>query len=266
MSERPIALVTGASSGFGLLTARLLAENGFSVFGTSRQAAPDADGVAMRQLDVTVPESITRCVQEILADCRRIDLLVNNAGQTHASFIEETPLPTARQIFETNFWGVVNVTDAVLPGMRARRSGRIINVSSLAGLVGTPGQGFYAASKHALEGYTETLRAEVASFNVAVSLVEPGFFHTNLHRAMLQALASIPDYDHSRAAVQAAIQEAIGSGGNPIRVAALIVAIAQARRPRLRYRVGADARWVPRLKQLLPESWFQAGMRRRLGL
>jgi NAD(P)-dependent dehydrogenase (short-subunit alcohol dehydrogenase family) len=266
MSAPQVALVTGASSGFGLLTARLLAENGFTVFGTSRQKMPDVASVAMRQLDVTIPESIDGCVQEILAACGRIDLLVNNAGQTHASPIEETPLADARQVFETNFWGVVRLTNAVLPTMRARRSGRIINVSSLAGLIGAPGQGFYAASKHALEGYTETLRVEVASFNVTVSLVEPGFFRTNLHRTMLQAAADIPDYDHTRVAVQRAISAAIDSGGEPRRVAELILAIAQARRPRLRYRVGADARWVPRLRQLLPESWFFAGLRRRFGL
>jgi NAD(P)-dependent dehydrogenase (short-subunit alcohol dehydrogenase family) len=175
MSTPQVALVTGASSGFGLVTACLLAENGFAVFGTSRRMMPDAAGVAMRQLDVTAPESITHCVQDILATAGRIDLLVNNAGQTHASFLEETPLAAARQVFETNFWGVVGVTNAVLPTMRARRCGRIINVSSLAGLIGAPGQGFYAASKHALEGYTETLQTEVASFNIAVSLVEPRF-------------------------------------------------------------------------------------------
>ncbi len=266
MSKQQVALVTGASSGFGLLTARLLAENGFTVFGTSRQDAPDAAGVAMRQLDVTAPEPVARCVQDILADCGRIDLLVNNAGQTHASFIEETPSPAARQVFETNFWGVVGVTNTVLPTMRVCRSGRIINVSSLAGLIGAPGQGFYAVSKHALEGYTETLQAEVAAFNVAVSLLEPGFFSTNLHRTMLRTAADIPDYARSRACVQTAVSEAIGRGGDPHRVAALILAIAQARRPRLRYRIGADARWVPWLKQLLPESWFKAGMRRRFGL
>ena len=248
------------------MTACLLAENGFAVFGTSRRLMPDAAGVAMRQLDVTAPESITHCVQDILATAGRIDLLVNNAGQTHASFLEETPLAAARQVFETNFWGVVGVTNAVLPTMRARRSGRIINVSSLAGLIGAPGQGFYAASKHALEGYTETLQTEVASFNIAVSLVEPGFFRTNLHQTMLQATADIPDYDRSRAAVQTAVSSAIDNGGDPTQVAALILTIAQARRSRLRYRAGADAHRVPWLKQLLPESWFQAGMRRRFGL
>ncbi len=266
MATGSVALVTGASSGFGQLTARLLVEHGFQVFGTSRKSTSGASGVEMLELDVTSTESVNACIQRVLMQCQRIDLLVNNAGQTHASLIEETPWEEARKIFETNFWGVVRVTNAVLPTMRKQRAGLIVNVSSLAGLTGTPGMGFYAASKHALEGYAESLRLEVERFNIGISLVEAGFFRTNLHHAMSRDAHRIPDYDGLGATIQSVINDAIASGDDPHKVARAIVAIALSGRPRLRYRVGSDATWVPRMKAALPESWFLAALRRRFGL
>ena len=152
MNESRIALVTGASSGFGEQIARVLSESGFRVFGTSRNPKPDENDWEWVTLDVTSQESIEQCVAEVKEKAGTIDLLVNNAGRSHFSVIEETSVDDARQMFEINFWGVVHLTSAVLPIMREKRSGKIINVGSLAGLVGTPGQGVYAASKHALEG------------------------------------------------------------------------------------------------------------------
>src|SRR6187399_447381 len=169
MRNQKVALVTGASSGFGELTARLLAQSGFKVFGTSRRSGAIGGGVEMLELDVTLQASVDACIQTVLTRSDTIDVLVNNAGQTHASLVEDTPIETAMRVFDTNFWGVVRVTNAVLPTMRKKRSGLIINVSSLAGLVGVPGQGFYAASKHALEGYTETLQTELQQFDIRVS-------------------------------------------------------------------------------------------------
>ena len=266
MRNQKVALVTGASSGFGELTARLLAQSGFKVFGTSRRKSAIGDGVEMLELDVTVQASVDACVQTVLARGDRIDVLVNNAGQTHASMVEETPIKTALDVFATNFWGVVRVTNAVLPTMREQRSGLIVNVSSLAGLVGVPGQGFYAASKHALEGYTETLRTELQQFDIRVSLVEPGFFRTHLHHSMARVSRRIPDYDRMRSTIESTISEAISGGGDPRDVAQKIVLVARSRRPKLRYRVGRDATWVPRWKTWLPESWFMAGMRQRFHL
>jgi NAD(P)-dependent dehydrogenase (short-subunit alcohol dehydrogenase family) len=266
MESRKVAVVTGASSGFGQLTAGLLAENGFRVFGTSRKPAGGSPGVEMLELDVTTPESVERCVQQILTRCRRIDLLVNNAGQTHASLIEETPLEEARRIFETNFWGVVRMTHAVLPTMREQRAGLIVNVVSLAGLTGTPGMGFYSARKHALEGYTESLRVEIERFDIGVSLVEASFFRTNLHHAMSRETERIPNYDGLRTTIQSAVNEAIDKGDDPRKVADAIVAIALSGRPKLRYRVGTEAKWVPRMKAALPESWFLAALGRRFRL
>ena len=192
MRSEKIALVTGASSGFGQLTASLLTQSGFHVFGTSRRSISGGDGVEMLALDVTSPTSVDACVRAVLTRCDRIDVLVNNAGQTHASMVEETPIETAMDVFATNFWGVVRVTNAFLPTMRRQQAGLIINVSSLAGLVGVPGQAFYAASKHALEGYSELLQTELRQFNIDVSLIEPGFFRTNLHHSMLGVANTFP--------------------------------------------------------------------------
>src|SRR6516164_6479913 len=137
MSEQ-IALVTGASSGFGQLAARRLAKSGFKVFGTSRQKRADENGVEMLELDVRSSISVDDCVRTVLARSGRIDVLVNNAGEAHASLAEETSLDDAMRLFDTNFWGVVRVTNAVLPGLRSQRAGIIINVGSLAGRLGVP--------------------------------------------------------------------------------------------------------------------------------
>jgi NAD(P)-dependent dehydrogenase (short-subunit alcohol dehydrogenase family) len=267
MPSEKTALVTGASSGFGQLTAALLAKNGFHVFGTSRKSVPGREGVEMIELDVTSPSSVETCVRTVLAHSNTIDVLVNNAGEAHAGLVEETPLEVAMRVFDTNFWGVVRVTNAVLPAMRKQRSGLIINVGSLAGLVGVPGQGFYAASKHALEGYTESLHAELQPFDIRIALIEPGFFRTGLHRSMSHAVHHTADYDDIRPAIESAFADALARGGDPNKVARAIAAVATRRGPqKLRYRIGTDATWVPRLKTWLPERWFLRGMRRRFRL
>jgi NAD(P)-dependent dehydrogenase (short-subunit alcohol dehydrogenase family) len=268
MTDKKVALVTGASSGFGLLTAERLAAKGFRVFGTSRnpQAMLHAPSVEMLELDVRSDGSVAACIERVTGLASHVDLLVNNAGREHASVIEETALEHAREVFETNFWGVVRVTNAVLPGMRKRRSGQIINVGSLAGLMGVPGQGFYSASKFALEGYTETLRIELDPFDIHVSLIEPGFFKTNLHSNMLIGSHLFHDYDAVRPALTSAITKAIVDGDDPRKVANVIAEVAGSASPRLRYRVGSDAVWLPRLKAMLPQALFQRGMRRRFEL
>lgn len=266
MPTRKVALITGASSGFGQLTAAQLADAGFQVFGASRRGAGATGGVEMLALDVTAQASVDAGVRAVLERAGRIDVLVNNAGRTHGGLIEETPLDVAMRMFDTNLWGAVRMTNAVLPAMRAQRSGLIVNVSSLAGLVGAPGQGLYSASKHALEGYTEALQAEVHRFGIRVALVEPGFFRTNLHHAMSRDARPIPDYDGVREKLEAAIAGGFAGGRDPIEVARTIAAIAQRGPSKLRYRVGTDARWVPRMKTLLPEALFRRGMRRRFGL
>lgn len=267
MSNTKIALVTGASSGFGQLTAARLAVYGYRVFGTSRKAqTSSASSVEMLTLDVRSDELVQACVAELVQRAGRLDLLVNNAGQTHASLAEETDPAQARDVMETNFWGAVRVTNAVLPTMRKQRGGHIINVSSLAGLMGTPGQAFYSASKFALEGYSEALSIELQPFNIHVTLVEPGFFNTGLHASTTPSARQIPDYNSLRLAIETSVQQSIAQGGDPQAVAEAIGRAAASKSPKLRYRVGSDAVWVPRLKAIVPGSMFSARMRKRFDM
>jgi NAD(P)-dependent dehydrogenase (short-subunit alcohol dehydrogenase family) len=266
MINEKVALVTGASSGFGQLTATMLAESGYRVFGTSRKEHSASSSVSMLTLDVKSNESVESCIKQLLDQTNRIDLLINNAGQIHASMIEETSLEQAKDVLETNLWGVVRVTNAVLPTMRQQRSGRIINMSSLGGLIGAPGQGYYCASKFALEGYSEALSVELDPFNIKVSLIEPGYFKTNFNHSMMQNAQTYSDYDNVREVIQSSINQAIAQGENPEKVARLIVCIAQNRAPQLRYRVGNDAQWLPRLRAILPDRLFRLAARKRYNI
>src|SRR2546422_6503660 len=169
-------LVTGASSGIGQATAQLLAERGHRVFGTTRKpGAAQASGFTMVGLDVRSDDSVRGCVDQVLSQAGRLDVLVNNAGYTLMGAAEETSVAEAKAQFETNFFGVVRMVNAVLPGMRAAGAGKIINISSLAGNTAIPFSAFYSATKFALEGYSESLWYEVSPFGISVSLVEPGF-------------------------------------------------------------------------------------------
>jgi NAD(P)-dependent dehydrogenase (short-subunit alcohol dehydrogenase family) len=261
-------LITGASSGIGLAAARLFAAEGFRVFGTSRRWHADENGIEMLELDVTNDGSVQRCVEEVLARAEEIDLLVNNAGVLlQGSFAEETAMEDARRVFETNFFGVVRMTNAVLPAMRFRRQGRIINIGSLAAWVGEPGEAFHSASKHALAGYTESLRHEVWPLRLHVSLVEPSVFKTNifLYQESPTTEGAIADYDCPRRAARQTMRKAAQHGDDPSKVAHIILNIARARSPRLRYVVGRE-RWVPYAKVLLPQRLFDYAVRRGFGL
>ena len=267
MTDKKIALVTGASSGFGRVIARLLHQRKYQVFGTSRSKEAIADpGIAMLTLDVRSQDSVQACISTVLEAEGRLDVLVNNAGITHLSLAEETDVDQARAVLETNFFGVVRMTNAVLPAMRARGNGRIINVCSLAGLVAIPGQSFYTASKFALEGYSEALGYEVESLGIRVSLIEPGFYRTRLLGHMSREAHRFGDYDRLRAALASSIERSFVEGGDPAEVAELVVRVVEAKSPRLRYRVGGAARWVPVLKGLLPQRVFAIGMRKRFNL
>ncbi|MCY1013953.1 SDR family NAD(P)-dependent oxidoreductase [Nannocystis pusilla] len=181
MREGTVVLITGASSGFGEAAARLLAARGpCRVFGTSRRAAghDTPGGVEMLPLDVRSDASVAACVDAVMQRAGRIDVLVNNAGYTLAGAVEETAIDEAKAQFDTNFFGMARMVRAVLPVMRAQGGGRIVNVSSLAGLVGVPFHAHYSASKFAVEGLSEGLRQEVRRFGIHVSLIEPGDFKT----------------------------------------------------------------------------------------
>jgi NADP-dependent 3-hydroxy acid dehydrogenase YdfG len=152
--EGSVALVTGASSGIGYATATRLAAQGYRVFGTSRSGASVSDAFEMRALDVDHDDSVGACVETLLREAGRIDVLVNNAGRAMVGACEETTADEARALFETNVFGLMRVTSRVLPAMRVRQRGTIVNIGSLSGFVGVPFHGVYAATKHAVAGYT----------------------------------------------------------------------------------------------------------------
>jgi NAD(P)-dependent dehydrogenase (short-subunit alcohol dehydrogenase family) len=260
------ALVTGASSGLGREIARHLYKNGFRVFGTSRKPQPPSESIEFLVLDVTSDDSVTHCVEQLMASVNSLDILVNNAGITHLNLIEETATSAAEEVMRTNFWGPVSMMRAVLPIMREQGEGTIINISSMAGLIGAPGQGYYAASKHALEGFTETLHAEVSAFGINLSLVEPGFFSTDLHHSSRINSENVTAYDSIREPLRSSIARNISEGDDPMKVAKLVTSIALGKQVGLRFRVGSDAIWVPRLKMFFPEAMFLSGMKKKFGL
>lgn len=268
-----VALITGASSGFGLLTAVELARAGFRVFASMRdpsrqgglQAAAAAAGVEVEvvALDVTDPATITAAIAEIDARAGGVDLLVNNAGIGLIGAFEDTDEAELRRLFETNFFGLCAVTRAVVPGMRARRRGRIVNVSSVGGRIGSPGIAAYSASKFAVEGLSEALSLELAPFGIQVALVEPGVFRTEMigpdKRRMTARAADPASPYHARCAeIAAVMQHTHDHGGpDPRDVARTIAAAATAGAPSLRYPVGKDAHALFMLRRVLPPRRFQ---------
>jgi short-subunit dehydrogenase len=259
-----VALVTGASSGFGAATAARLAGLGFRVFGTSRGPAADAGGVEMLTLDVDRNESVTSCIADVLSRAGRIDVLINNAGRATVGACEETSAEEARALFETNVFGVMRVVSAVLPTMRRQGCGAIVNLGSLSGFVGTPFHGVYAASKHALAGYTEALRLEVAGFGIRVSIVEPAAHRTRIQ--MTHPRSALALYDQDRTRVEAIIRAQIEGGDDPERVVDVIVGAATHEAPRFRYRVGKLAHLVAFGRRFAPGSLFEGAMRREFKL
>jgi NAD(P)-dependent dehydrogenase (short-subunit alcohol dehydrogenase family) len=266
-ADRKVVLVTGASSGLGRATAALLAGQGYRVFGTSRlPSVADLPGVEMLILDVREDASVEQAVESVMQQTARIDVLINNAGYLLSGAIEETSIEEAKAQFDTNFFGAVRMVRAVLPSMRAHGGGRIVNIGSLAGLIGVPFEGFYSASKHALEGYTASLRHEVRPFGIYVSTVEPGFFRSELGGAKQAPALTAPDYEAVRGRAMASFEAAIAHGPDPAVVAATIARVVATHAPRLHYRVGRDALSVPTMMALLPQSVFERGLRRRFRL
>jgi short-subunit dehydrogenase len=262
--ETKVALVTGASSGLGSVTARALVARGFHVFGTSRTGGSGPLGVEMLALDVDHDESVAGCVAELGRRAGRVDVLVNNAGRALVGACEETSADEARALFETNVFGVIRVTSQILPIMRAQGGGAIVNVGSLAGFVGVPFHGVYAASKHALAGYTEALREEVRPFGVRVALVEPA-----AHRTGIQM--SVPDrplgiYEAARRTVEGIMRAQIEEGGAPERVAEVIVRAATSSDPAFRHRVGWKAVWAAWARRIFPAFVFERVLRREFRL
>jgi short-subunit dehydrogenase len=266
--KKPVALVTGASSGIGMATAERLATAGYKVYGTSRRGATlGKRPFEMLPLDVTSAESVDAVVREVMHLEGRIDLLVNNAGFSIApAGVEESSIEQARSIFETNFFGVVRMTRAVLPYMRRQESGRIINISSIFGFLPAPYMALYAASKHAVEGFSESLDHELRTRGIRVSVIEPANTNTQFDANLLQPDSKIDEYHGARAAVAKRMTEMVAAGDQPDVVADAVLKAAIAARPKLRYPAGGAARRLRLLRRFAPAGVVDAGLRKNLRL
>jgi len=261
------ALVTGVSSGIGHATARALAEQGWRVFGTARSKSTALpEHVERVVLDVRDPASIDAGVREVLEKAGRIDLLVNNAGGSVMGAIEETSLEQARDLFEVNFFGAARLTQAVLPAMRAQKTGRIVFISSVFGFLPAPFMGFYAASKHALEGLAESLDHEVRTLGIRVALVEPAGTRTRIDANGADAARRLDDYGAARDRASEQIRASVSAGDDPSVVAHTVLEAATARKPRLRYPAGKRAGLLARLRRYLPAGLFDNAFRKQFRL
>ena len=276
-----VALITGASSGFGLLTTVTLALRGWHVLATMRdlnrreklESAAKAAGVLQNiefhALDVTNAKQIATLADEIAQRLTPLDAIVNNAGFALPGFADDITDAELREQFETNFFGATAVTRAFLPQLRRQGSGHIVMISSISGRMGFPGVGSYAASKFALEGWTETLRYELKPLGIQVALVEPGAFETDIWTRNAKLSAGLLDPNSPNAARIPAWRSRVEGQrkkADPQVVADTIVAVLENPSPRLRYVVGTDAKAGLLLRKLLPWSLFERLIMKNTGL
>src|SRR2546423_6392029 len=262
------ALVTGASSGIGEATAERLAMAGYKVYGTSRRAAKASQrSFELLPLDVTSDESVEATIREVLRAEGRIDVLVNNAGFSVApAGAEESSIEQARSIFDTNFFGIVRMTRAVVPHMRRQRSGRIINIGSILGFLPRPYNALYSATKHAIEGYSESLDHELRTRGIRVMVVEPAYTKTQFEANLLEPDSKLDEYREVRAALGKQLKEVLATADEPAVVADAVLEAASAPRPKLRYTAGPLARRLRWLRSLAPAGLVDAGVRKGLRL
>jgi short-subunit dehydrogenase len=265
--EGKTALVTGVSSGIGRQIAQLLAERGARVFGTVRnpKAASSIRGVELVSMDVTEDESVSTAIQRMMQQAGAIQFLVNNAGYSFFGALEETSVAEARQQFETNLFGVLRVTNAILPGMRQQGFGRIVNISSVLGFLPAPYWGIYAASKHAVEGYTETLDHEIRRFGVRALLVQPAYTKTKLNGNTRFANITLQAYATERKRLTNAAQRNIEHGDDPRLVAEAAYQALTAKSPQLRYPVGKSVA-LSRMRRFVPAGMFDKSFRKQFQL
>jgi NAD(P)-dependent dehydrogenase (short-subunit alcohol dehydrogenase family) len=269
MAEEPRAvLITGCSTGIGRATAELLAGEGHIVYATARRPEAIADlrerGCRTLALDVNDERSMSEAVAEVERAEGAVGALVNNAGYSRSGAVESVPLADVRAQFETNVFGLLRMCQLVLPGMRGRHSGRIVNVSSMGGKLVFPGGGVYHATKHAVEALSDALRFEVRGFGVHVSVIEPGLIKTSFAET---AVGSIGEEDGPYAGFNAAVAKATAGayegpmgrlGAGPEAVARVIGRALTASRPRARYRVTPSARVLLAQRKLLPDRAWDA--------
>lgn len=267
MSSSKVVLVTGVSSGIGRASAIQFAGRGCKVFGSVRDITKSEAiaGVEFVEMDVRDAASVTRAIEFILGKAGRIDVLVNSAGGTMLGAVEETSVAEGQALFDTNVFGTLRTIQAVLPHMRRHRSGRIVNVSSVLGFLPAPYMGLYSASKHAVEGMSETLDHEVRNFGIRVVLVEPSYTRTNLDLNAPQTASPIPAYDADRDRVSKAIVRNVQKAPGPDGVAATIVDAALSGWAMRRTPKG-EASLLRKLRRFMPAGPVDSSLRKTFGL
>ena len=263
-AAQPVALVTGASSGIGQAATLALADVGFQVAGTSRNASHIAprDGVTFLDLDVTSDESATAVVGQVIERFGRIDVLVNSVGIGSVGAAEEFSIAQDQRVFDINVFGLIRMTKAVLPHMRAQGGGRIINISSVAGFAPQPFMAVYVASKHAVEGYSESVDHEVREYGVRVLLIEPFNTGTRFDVNVVRGDTPLPAYAQARQTFDDILAAAMKTGDAPAVVAKVIVAAATDPNPKLRYTAGSRAGRVSTLRRIAPARVFDKQIRK----
>ena len=284
MSEKQRSvLVTGGTDGLGRAAVMLFAERGYRIFAAGRSATKrsELDRIAAEkklsietvELDVTDDASVQQAVQTVLLKVGTLDVLVNNAGVGYMAVVEELRLEDLRRQFETNLFGVLRVTQAVLPHMRERRSGRILMMSSVAGLLSPPTYGAYSSSKHALEGLSDALRTELYPFNIDVILIEPGYIVTNFQQTAKEL--ALPYAEAANSSPYAKIYSGAWNGANkgrgnskttPEDCALVMLRAIEVSHPKARYPVTPLAKWASLGKRLFPDSVVDAFIRRKYGV
>jgi len=266
-SERGVALVTGASSGIGRSTVQALVRAGYRVFGTSRKKVDSApDGVTMLVCDVTDDSSVETMLKDVMSRAGRIDLVVNNAGSGLIGAAEESSTEQALQLFDVNVFGIIRVTNGVLPLMRSQSQGRIINISSVAGFLPGPFTALYTSTKHAVEGYSESLDHELRSLGIRVSLVEPAFTRTALEESSAQPDRKLGIYENGRQRMNTTWRNAIANGDHPEDVADTVVRAATDTCPKVRYTPAKRAGQLRTMRRFVPESMFEKSFRKEMNV
>jgi NAD(P)-dependent dehydrogenase (short-subunit alcohol dehydrogenase family) len=265
--SQPIVVITGVSSGIGRVAAEKFVQRGCRVFGTVRSIActKPLTGVELIEMDVRDEASVQRGIASVIAQAGGIDVLVNNAGMNMLGAVEETTVGEAASLFDTNVFGIMRTAQAVLPHMRAQRHGRIVNVSSVLGFLPAPYMGLYSASKHAVEGLSETLDHEVRQFGIRVSLVQPSYTRTRLEANSPQAACGIAEYDRERGLVSRAVADSVNGAPEPHDVAGTIVDAALGAW-RMRRTPAGQASLLSKLRRFMPAGPVDASLRKTLGL
>ena len=268
METKKIVLITGTTSGIGEVVAQYLDAKGFDVVGTYRRKKNPRQSFLQIRLDVTEVDSIEAATEKVINEKGRVDVLVNNAGYGISGPAEEMEMSDIQALFDTNFFGSVRMIQAILPGMRERREGKILNISSIGGLIGLPFQAYYAATKFALEGFTESLRMEVKPFGIQVANINPGDFRTGFTVNRRNLVETESPYSRQYHKTKSIFEKDENNGSDPVLIAKLIEELIQTDKAlKVRYLVGkSEQKLGPLFKKILGSKTFEKLMCRVYGV